>query len=275
MIALAGMLGGAMVGLSTVDGLGATGPGSPGGTGKVAAASPTAGQPKNSSSAPAHSGSSSPPPTLKSSTPPPTLRSVAAPPSGSPKGAPTTSPKALAPSSPKASPTAGPKSPAPSPTAGPKSPAPSPTAGPKSPAASPKPTPLPGSNNRNPNWKHDSQGWNQWDGAYQDPTWRSEHSRDSRHENGFFNGDRDHFCDRHNCDRFHTDEFQNEDRDFRHDCDVLLSIHSVRALLDFLDSDVSLRDFFELHGDLFDFLVHHSDQFDEFDSNCTFIIIHG
>jgi hypothetical protein len=263
MIALAGMLGGAMVGLSTVDGLGATGPGSPGGTGKVAAASPTAGQPKNSSSAPAHSGSSSPPPTLKSSTPPPTLRSVAAPPSGSPKGAPTTSPKALAPSSPKASPTAGPKSPAPSPTAGP-----------KSPAASPKPTPLPGSNNRNPNWKHDSQSWNQWDGAYQDPTWRSEHSRDSRHENGFFNGDRDHFCDRHNCDRFHTDEFQNEDRDFRHDCDVLLSIHSVRALLDFLDSDVSLRDFFELHGDLFDFLVHHSDQFDEFDSNCTFIIIH-
>jgi hypothetical protein len=63
--------------------------------------------------------------------------------------------------------------------------------------------------------------------------------------------------------------------DFRHDCDELLSFHSVRALLDFLDSDSSLLDFFEEHGDLFDFLVHHSDWSDDFDSDCTLIELHS
>jgi hypothetical protein len=136
-----------------------------------------------------------------------------------------------------------------------------------SPNAKATPTPQSGTNNRNPNWKHDSTNWQGWDSARQDPNWRAEHSRDSRWQRFEDNGRREH-------DDFHFDEFRSEDRDFRHDCDVLISFHSVRALLDFLDGDSSLRDFFELHGDLFDFLVHHSDWSDDFDSNCGFIDLH-
>jgi hypothetical protein len=146
---------------------------------------------------------------------------------------------------------------------------PSPTAAATSPAPSPRssPTPLSGTNDRNPNWKHDSTSWKSWDGTWQDPNFHRDHSRDSRHEHFEDNSHRFH-------DDFHFDEFRTEDRNFRHDCDVLIRFHSVRALLDFLDSDSSLRDFFELHGDLYDFLVHHPDLADDFDSNCTFIDLH-
>ncbi|HEY2702972.1 MAG TPA: hypothetical protein VGL20_04715 [Candidatus Dormibacteraeota bacterium] len=280
-VALAGMLGGAMVGFSSVEG--ATAP-VPGGTGTArAAATPTGGggsggsptrggtvgSPTHSFSgstgSPTHSGSSSTgSPTHSGSSGPtgsPTYRGIAAKPSFTPGSSPVSSPQGSPVA--KASPTPSLRGTAPVSSANPSStPRSNPTA-----AARTSPTPLPGNNNRNPNWKHDSQSWHQWDGAWQDPNWHNEHSRDSRHEQWQDNSRREH-------DDFHFDEFRNEDSSFRHDCDTLLTFHSVRALLDFLDGDSSLRDFFELHGDLYDFLVHHSDWSGDFDRSCTFIDLH-
>ena len=241
MVGLAGVLGGALVGLSSIDGVTATSPGHGSGSAGLATQSPS-GKPSGGS---IHSGS----PT-HNATSAPTHNTTSAP-TGTPRFSPT----------PKGASTA---TPTPTPRTG--SPVNSPT--PKSGSTS-TPTPRAG-NTRNPNWPKDSRGWKDWNGGWQDPNWRQEHSRDSRHEQGFFR-DRDRFCDTHDCDRFHFDEFRGEDGDFRHDCDILISFHSVRALLDFLDGDSSLRDFFELHGDLFDFLVHHSDWSDDFDQDCTLI----
>jgi hypothetical protein len=281
MVGLAGMLGGAMVGLSTVDG--ATlppGPGGPG-VGAKAAATPTgggssgsptrgggtAGSPTHGSGPtipPTHSAGSGPTGTpthsfSSSPTSPATLKAVA----GTPSSRPGSSPG----SSPQGSPSAR-TTPNPSPR-GVAQASPTPTAARRSPVASPRPSPTApsGTNNRNPNWKHDSTSWRSWDGTWQDQNFRQEHNRDSRHQRFEDSSRRFH-------DDFHFDEFRNEDSNFRHDCDVLLGFHSVRALLDFLDSDSSLRDFFELHGDLYDFLVHHPDLADDFDGNCTFIDLH-
>ncbi|HEY0409936.1 MAG TPA: hypothetical protein VGE42_06660, partial [Candidatus Dormibacteraeota bacterium] len=225
MVGLAGMLGGALVGLSTVDG--ATVPpghGGPG-VGAKAAATPTGGGSSGSSTrgggttgSPTHtvSGGSTGSPThsfSSSPTSPPTLKAVAGRPSSSPGSSPV--------SSPQGSPSAR-TTPNPSPR-GVAQASPSPTAAPRSPAAStrPSPTALSGSNNRNPNWKHDSTSWRSWDGTWQDPNFRQEHNRDSRHQRFEDSSHRFH-------DDFHFDEFRNEDSNFRHDCDVLLSVHSVR-----------------------------------------------
>ena len=250
MIGVAGMLGAALVGLSSMDGATATAP-SHGGTSGLATQSPsgraTTGPTHNGS--PTHNSTSSPTRSV-GTTPSPTPT----PASGTPRGIARTSPTSSPTSTPRAAGTATPKAGS----------SPTPT-----PRARTTPTPNAG-NTRNPTWPHDSRNWRDWNSGRQDPTWRQEHSRDSHHEFGRFR-DRDRFCDFHDCDRFHFDEFRTEDSDFRHDCDILISFHSVRALLDFLDGDSSLRDFFELHGDLFDFLVNHSDWSDDFDPDCTLI----
>ena len=258
MIGLVGMLGGALVGLSSIDGVTATAPGHAPGSAALPAQSPSGrassgpthgGSPTHSATgSPTHSAAGSPTHTATSS-PTHAVRTTATP---TPTAA-TGTPGGTARSSPTSSPT---------PKAGSSA---SPT-----PRGRTTPTPGPGGNTRNPSWPHDSRSWKDWNGGWQDPSWRGEHSRDSRHERGFFR-DPDRFCDSHDCDRFHFDEFRNEDGDFRHDCDVLISFHSVRALLDFLDGDSSLRDFFELHGDLYDFLVNHPDWSGDFDQNCTLI----
>ncbi len=272
-VGLAGVLGGAVVGLSSVDA--ARSPVGPGG-GRMAATTPPAstnsgGTGSRASGNPTSKGAGNP--TFRSATNPPSTNPPSTSPGSTPRGGgtPPSTLRAIARTSPSpsasavASPTAsstprglGRTTRTASPTPQQKAPTTGPTA---------RPTPLSGTNNRNPNWKHDSQSWKQWDNGWQDASWRQEHSRDSRWHRFEDSGRREH-------DDFHFDEFRNEDRDFRHDCDTLLTFHSVRALLDFLDSDVSLRDFFELHGDLFDFLVHHSDWSGDFDGNCTVIDLH-
>jgi hypothetical protein len=255
MIGLAGVLGGALVGLSSIDGVTATSPGHGSGSTGPASQSPS-GTPSGGST---HSGS----PTHKA-TSAPTRNATSAPTrnaTSTPTHTPRFSPTPIGSPTPRGASTA---TPTPTPRTG--SPVNSPT-----PKSGPTSTPTPHSGNtHNAKWPQDSRGWKDWNGGWQDPNWRREHSRDSRHERGFFR-DRDRFCDTHDCDRFHFDEFRSEDSDFRHDCDILISFHSVRALLDFLDGDSSLRDFFELHGDLYDFLVNHSDWSDDFDPDCTLI----
>lgn len=275
-IGLAGLLGGALVGMSSVDGFTATSPGHGSGSAGLATQSPSGrstggpthiGSPTHTGS-PTHGATSSPTRNGRSTASP--TPTVAATPGSTAKGAPTSSPT----SSPTGSSTHTPRA-----------------IGSATPKAGSSATPTPNgrstatpragtstntnTNTHNRNWPSDSRSWRQWNGGWQDPNWRGEHSRDSGHEQGFFH-DPDRFCDSRDCDRFHFDEFRNEDdsNDFRHDCDVLLSFHSVRALLDFLDGDSSLRDFFELHGDLYDFLVNHSDWSDDFDQNCTLVDLH-
>jgi hypothetical protein len=125
-----------------------------------------------------------------------------------------------------------------------------------------------GNSGTNPRWPHDSTSWHSWDSRWRDANFRREHVRDSHHEH--FEDVSDHRFH----DRFHFGEFRSEDQDFQDDCDSLISIHSVRELLDYLDSHPWLRDFFELHGDLFDFLVHHPDMLDSFDSGCSYIDVY-
>jgi hypothetical protein len=263
-IGLAGVLGGVLVGMSSVDGFTATSSSHGSGSAGLATQSPSGrstGGPTHSGS-PTHSATSSPARNGRSTASPTpaisaTPRSIAkSSPTSSPTGSSTHTPRAVGTATPKAGSTA----------------TPTPTPSPNGRGTA---TPRVRTNTHNPNWPSDSRSWHQWNSGWQDPGWRGEHSRDSRHERGFFH-DPDRFCDSHDCDRFHFDEFRSEDdsNDFRHDCDVLLSFHSVRALLDFLDGDSSLRDFFELHGDLYDFLVNHPDWSDDFDQNCTLIDLH-
>jgi hypothetical protein len=239
MVGLAGLLGGCLVGLGSVDGARA-GSSTPGGAAGVAA---TPGAP-----APSHTGRGMPTHSA-GSTGSPTFRGVAgtAPPHTGPQGSP------AAGSTPRGTPATTPGT--------------TPGTTPRG-AAPVAPTAAAGTNDRNPTWRHDSRSWHEWDTSWGDPSFRRDHERDSRHEHV---EDRDHRFH----DDFHFDEFRSEDRDFRHDCDVLIGIHTVRALLDFLDGETSLRDFFELHGDLYDFLVHHPDLLEDFDGDCTFIDLHS
>jgi hypothetical protein len=258
-IALAGLLGGALVTMSSVDGLTATSPGHGGGSGGLAAAPPSG----MATASPTHGATGSPTRGFSAAT-----RTPGGSPTRTPRATATATatpvPRGIARSSATATPTSSTTR---TPRAGTGS-TPTPTPNGRS-----TPTPRAQTNSHNPNWPSDSRSWRQWNSGWQDPSWRQEHSRDSRHEQGFFR-DPDHFCDSRDCDRFHVDEFRSEDNDFRHDCDILLGFHSVRALLDFLDGDSSLRDFFELHGDLYDFLVNHPDWSDDFAQNCTLIDLH-